>query len=169
VPRKSHHPWLPLALNGIYVRDVKTRAARPQDVEFLAGVFLTSMRDAITAARGYWDVGKEDAQFRQQLDLGATRIIQVENVDAGYITTRHLSDHVIEVHTLCVAVTQQGAGLGTLIMRELMQTALSTESSIELSVLKTNPRARMFYARLGFVEIGQSSHHIRMHWPHRPN
>ena len=147
------------------MRDVKTRPAHPQDVDFLAEVFLTSMRDAITVARGYWDVGKEDAQFRQQLDLGATRVIQVENVDVGYIMTRRVDDRVIEVHTLCVAVDQQGTGLGALIMRELMQNAHSTESSIELSVLKANSRATNFYARLGFVEIGQSAHHIRMRWP----
>src|SRR5207253_2093478 len=54
-------------------------------------------------------------------------------------------------------------------MRELMQNVHSTESSIELSVLKANPRARNFYARLGFVEIAQSANHIRMRWPQPPN
>jgi hypothetical protein len=58
------------------------------------------MSEAITAARGYWDVGKEGAQFRQQLDLSAIRVIQVENVDVGFITTRHLGDRLTEVHTL---------------------------------------------------------------------
>ena len=151
------------------MRDVKRRPAHPRDIDFLAEVFLTSMRDTITAARGYWDVGKEDAQFRQQLDLSATQVIQVENVDVGYIMTRRLGDRVTEVHTLCVTVDQQGTGLGALIMRELMQNVLSTESSIELSVLKANPRARNFYARLGFVEIAQSANHIRMRWPQPPN
>ena len=92
--------------------DVKTRPAHSQDLNFLAEVFLTSMRDAITAARGYWDVGKEDAQFRQQLDLSATHVIQVDNRDVGFIMTRRLGDRVVEVHTLCVTVDQQGTGLG---------------------------------------------------------
>jgi len=127
------------------------------------------MRDAITAARGYWDVGKEDAQFRQQLDLSATHVIQVDDRDVGFIMTRRFGDRVVEVHTLCLTVDQQGTGLGALIMGEMMQNAHSTESSLELSVLKANSRARNFYARLGFVEIGQSSHHIRMRWPQPPN
>ena len=151
------------------MRDVKTRPAHPQDVDFLAEVFLTSMREAITAARGHWDVGKEDAQFRQQLDLNGTHVIQVENVDVGYLMTRRLDDRVTEVHTLCVTENHQGAGIGALIMRELMQNAKTEGSSIELSALKANSRARNFYTRLGFVEIGQSSHHIRMRWPQPPN
>jgi len=151
------------------VSDVKTRPAYSQDLNFLAEVFLTSMRDAITAARGYWDVGKEDAQFRQQLDFSATHVIQVDNRDVGFIMTRRLGDRVVEVHTLCVTVDQQGTGLGALIMGQLMQDVRSTESSLELSVLKANSRAKNFYARLGFVEIGQSSQHIRMRWPQPPN
>ena len=95
------------------MRDVKTRPAHPQDVDFLAEVFLTAMREAITAARGHWDVGKEDAQFRQQPDLSATHVIQVENVDVGYLMTRRLDDRVTEVHTLCVTVDHQGLSVVT--------------------------------------------------------
>src|SRR5438105_13122933 len=125
-------------LGESHVSDVKTRPAHSQDLNFLAEVFLTSMRNAITAARGYWDFGKEDAQFRQQLDLSATHVIQVDNRDVGFIMTRRLGDRVVEVHTLCVNVDQQGTGLGALIMGQLMQNVRSTESSLELSVLKAN-------------------------------
>src|SRR5438128_361886 len=79
-----------------YVSDVTTMPAYSQDLNFLAEVFLTSMRDAITADRGYWDVGKEDAQFRQQLDFSATHVIQVDNRDVGFIMTRRLGDRVVE-------------------------------------------------------------------------
>ena len=57
----------------------------------------------------------------------------------------------------CIRAKYQN-NLGGFIMRELMQRA----EVLELSVLKSNVRAKRFYARLGFVEIGQSAHHILM-------
>jgi ribosomal protein S18 acetylase RimI-like enzyme len=50
-------------------------------------------------------------------------------------------------------------------MRELTRAADRDGTELELSVLKENPRARQFYERLGFVEMGRSEHHVRMRRP----
>jgi ribosomal protein S18 acetylase RimI-like enzyme len=139
------------------------RPAGPNDVAFLEGTFLTCMREAITAARGYWEPAKEGAQFGQQLELDGTDVIQFAGGDVGFVSVRR-DPGAIVVHTLCVAEEHRGRGLGTEIMRQLMTEAAAAGSSIEVFVLKANPRARALYARLGFVDADRLPHHVRMTW-----
>jgi ribosomal protein S18 acetylase RimI-like enzyme len=144
---------------------VDTRPASSDDVDWLADVFIRSMRDAITTARGSWDFAREDAQFRAQLQIAETRVLRVEGDDIGLITVRALGRKHLEVHTLCVQPDRQDAGVGTQIMQDLMTAARTAGSAVELSVLKSNTRAQHFFVRLGFSKIGASTCHIRMRWP----
>ena len=147
------------------MHDVKTRPAKLQDIDMLAEMFLAAMREAITSARGYWDLAREHAQFRQQLEIDGARVLSLENVDVGFVVTRRVAVGTVKIHTLCVAQSAQGRGIGAWVMRDLMRDAEASAATLELSVLRANPRARTFYERLGFVEVGQSLHHTRMQWP----
>lgn len=140
------------------------RRAQPDDVAFLEAIFLTSMREAITAARGYWDPAKERTQFRQQVELDGTEVIQSAGSDVGFVSMRRGPDAIV-VHTLCVAEEHRGRGLGSEIMRQLMAEAAAAGASIDVFVLKANLRARALYARLGFSDAEQLPHHFRMTWP----
>jgi N-acetylglutamate synthase-like GNAT family acetyltransferase len=144
---------------------VATRPASSEDVDWLADVFLRSMREAIMLARGSWDLEREDAQFRAQLQLADTRVIRVDGSDVGFVTVRTLDGKLLEVHTLCVQPDRQGAGVGARIMQDVMTAARTAGLAVELSVLKANTRAEHFYACLGFAKSGASTHHIRMRWP----
>jgi len=140
------------------------RQAQADDVTFLEGIFLTSMREAITAARGYWEPEKEGAQFRRQLELDGTEVIQSAGSDVGFVSVRRGPDAIV-VNTICVAEEHRSRGLGGEIMRQLMAEAATAGDSIEVFVLKANPRARALYARLGFSDAEQLPHHFRMTWP----
>ena len=144
---------------------IDTRPATSEDIDWLADLFTQSMRAAITAARGYWDVVREDTQFRAQLQITDTRVVRVDGDDVGFLTVRALDDRSLEVHTLCMLPDRQGAGIGARIMQDVMTAARTAGSAVELSVLKYDTRAERFYARLGFAKIGASTHHIRMRWP----
>jgi ribosomal protein S18 acetylase RimI-like enzyme len=92
-------------------------------------------------------------------------VIRVEGDDVGFLTVRALDERLLEVHTLCVQPDWQGAGIGARITQGVLTGARTGSSAVELSVLKSNTRARHFYLRLGFAKIGISTHHIRMRWP----
>jgi ribosomal protein S18 acetylase RimI-like enzyme len=141
-----------------------TRPAQSDEVDWLSALFLLAMQESISAARGYWDPAREDAQFRAQLRIAETRVIRHEGTDVGFLTLRTLGANRTEIHTLCVRSGRQGQGVGTRVMQDLMATAKDAGSKIELSVLKPNTRARAFYARLGFEVVGTSRHHVRMIW-----
>jgi hypothetical protein len=60
-----------------------TRLATDNDMAFVETVFLRAMRVHITATRGFWDEAKERKQFREQLKLERTWVIEHSGVDVG--------------------------------------------------------------------------------------
>jgi ribosomal protein S18 acetylase RimI-like enzyme len=143
------------------MNNVAMRPAAAADVEWLTAVFLGSLREAITAARGTWDEVRESVQFREQLDLASTRIIDLDGRAVGFFMSP-ARDTDVELHTLCIAPECQSQGVGTYIARGLISDARASGRGVVLSVLKVNERARTFYARLGFVVAQESKHHYRM-------
>jgi ribosomal protein S18 acetylase RimI-like enzyme len=137
------------------------RHATGDDVAFMTDVFLRAMRVHITAARGYWDEVKERTQFREQLQLQHTRIIEHEGVHVGFFMAVEREQDT-ELHTLCITPEHQGRGLGTTVTRQLIDDARVRKRSVVLSVLKANMAARSFYERLGFVLTDESTYHYRM-------
>jgi ribosomal protein S18 acetylase RimI-like enzyme len=139
------------------------RQAKDKDLPFLADIFLRAMVNHVTAARGYWDEAKEHAQFLEQLQLEQTQVVERDGVRIGFFMTAERGQD-IELHTLCIAPEYQRHGLGTTIMRQLMEAAFDRKRSIVLSVLKVNTAALSFYTRLGFILTTESAHHYHMRW-----
>jgi hypothetical protein len=63
--------------------------------------FLRAMRAPITAARGFWDEANERTQFREQLQLHHTQIIESDDMNIGFLMTPE-RDHDIQLHTICI-------------------------------------------------------------------
>src|ERR1700678_3523873 len=135
---------------------VTTRQATDDDLPFLADVFLRSMRVPITSARGFWDEAKERTQFREQLQLPYTRVIEHNGTSVGFLMTLERGKN-FELHTLCIAPEHQGHGLGTAVTRQLLDDARARSCGVILSVLKANGSARSLYERLGFASLRNRS------------
>jgi ribosomal protein S18 acetylase RimI-like enzyme len=135
--------------------------ARTEDVLFLTNMFLRAMQPYIAAARGHWNESREREQFIDQLSLNSTAIIRQDGEPIGFLTAIEHPQH-IELHTLCLTPEHHGRGIGTTISQQLIADARSRQRSVVLSVLKSNPRARTFYERVGFIPTGESVHHIHM-------
>jgi ribosomal protein S18 acetylase RimI-like enzyme len=138
-----------------------TRQATDDDVAFLEEVFLLAMCAPITAARESWDEAKERTQFREQLQLHHTQIVENDGMSVGFLMIVERG-HDIQLHTICIAPQNQGCGFGTAIIRELLDDASARKRGVIVSVLKANPAARSLYERLGFVVTEESSHHHHM-------
>lgn len=140
---------------------ITTRPAGAADIGWLTDVFLRSLREPISVARGAWDEAREQLQFREQLELGRTQVIQLRGADIGFLMSREHGDQV-ELHTLCIAPEYQSQGIGTYITRRLVRDAQTSGRNVVLSVLKANERARKVYERLGFVIVSESTYHHHM-------
>ena len=145
---------------------MKTRDAGAPDIDFLCDLFLRAMRPYITAARGSWDQVREDRQFRDQLRLGATRIIMHDDAAVGFFVACDEGQD-LELHTLCISPEHQGRGLGTAAIRRILSEARMHKRGVVLSVLKANVGARLLYGRLGFVVIDETAYHYRMRYDFR--
>lgn len=58
---------------------------------------------------------------------------------------------------------EQDRGIGTIIMRRLLNRAQSEGVAVTLDVMKNN-RAQNFYERLRFKAVGASEYKIEMRW-----
>ncbi len=135
--------------------------ATTDDIPFLTDVFLRAMQTHITATRGEWNELRERDQFLDQLSLPSTLILRQDGESVGFLTAIQHPQHV-ELHTLCIALEHQNGGLGTTVSRRLIAEARNQKRGVILSVLRSNPRARLLYERLGFIRSGESAHHIHM-------
>jgi RimJ/RimL family protein N-acetyltransferase len=73
------------------------------------------------------------------------------------------------VHIIDQAITPalRNLGLGSTIMRWLMQEAAQLGLPVRLHVFSGNDPSRRLYERLGFVPIGETPTHVEMEWRNR--
>jgi ribosomal-protein-alanine N-acetyltransferase len=94
--------------------------------------------------------------FLQELQVGFSRTILARDASgaiAGYVCRWLVAD---EIHVLNVAVDpcRRGHGLGTALMRQVLDEARRGRmSAVTLEVRRSNQAGRRLYETLGFVEI----------------
>ncbi len=140
---------------------IELRNADASDVEFLASIFLATMRESISAARGKWDEMLERKQFNQQLQLEHAEIVQCDGIDVGFVVVIPRA-HEVELHSLCIAQKYQCRGIGSEVTNRIVRRAIQRKLDVVLSVLKANVRARVLYERLGVAIIDECKHHYRL-------
>ena len=138
-----------------------TRPAAAADLPFLADCFLRAMRPSLTARRGDWDERRERERFEDALDLDRTTVIVADAVAVGFVMIAELP-RLLQLHTVCIAPEHQQRGIGSEIVRDLIDLGRQTGRDVILSVLKVNPRAEALYARLGFTVYEESEDHRHM-------
>lgn len=126
-----------------------------------------------------WDMVPLDPQLREQLNrhqfaaqTGSYRtqfakarfdIIELNGERIGRIVVDrpgnelHIVDQAIVPH-------MRNKGLGTAMMRVLMDEAAGAGVPVRLTVASTNDPSLRLYQRLGFVETGAVPMYVEMHW-----
>lgn len=70
-------------------------------------------------------------------------------------------DTVIDV---CLLPAWRGRGLGTALLRAVMESAAGRAQGVALSVLSRNEGARRLYERLGFTVVAREDPYLAMRW-----
>jgi len=139
---------------------IEMRQATVADIKFLWDVFRVSMKDYITRTRGEWDEQREEAQFRNQLDLLITQVVHANDLAVGFIMAP-IKDGARWIHTICIVPEHQHKGIGTEVLGRVIAQAKEQKMPLYLGVLKVNP-ALWLYERLGFRVIEETKHHFKM-------
>ncbi|MEU9270681.1 GNAT family N-acetyltransferase [Streptomyces sp. NPDC048251] len=128
--------------------DWVTRPATADDVEAVAEVRAVAMR-ADLERLGRYDEHRVRQRLRDGFVPAHTRIIELDGVLAGCVALRPADDaHWLEHFYL--APHAQGRGIGTAVLRELVETADRSALRLRVDVLQGSP-ARRLYERHGFT------------------
>jgi ribosomal protein S18 acetylase RimI-like enzyme len=147
-------------LKGGSQMDLHLRPAAEGDREFLYALHCSTMRDVIEQTWG-WDDAWQRAEFDRRFTQLRVSVIEVGARSVGSLWLEQRPDSLY-VHELQVAPTHQGGGIGTAVVRLVIEEGAGLALPITLSVVPANPRARDLYERLGFRVTRVEPPFIRM-------
>jgi ribosomal protein S18 acetylase RimI-like enzyme len=152
------------------------RPVAPEDEDFLLRVYASTREDEL--AQVPWDEARKDAFVRQQ------SAAQRREYDANYPRAEYdvilLGGHPagrvwvgrdnVEIHLLDIALLPeaQNRGVGTAILRALIEESQRTRKRLRHMVFVLNADARRFYERLGFVVFEEVGPYLHMEWRPAP-
>jgi ribosomal protein S18 acetylase RimI-like enzyme len=127
--------------------DVYLRVYQVRDFDFARRLYFETMRWAIERIFG-WDQGHQEASFNAWFKPDEVSIIMADGEDVGWIQ-QHLDDGVIFLGSIYGKPGEQGRGIGTRVLQDLLGLARQRSQAVTLAVMKINP-AFALYKRLGF-------------------
>src|SRR5688572_28891794 len=138
--------------------DVGLRPASPNDIEFAFGVAQETMREYAIATWGSWPEDKARSGIEKHILDGQTQIIERAGVPIGIEVVERTSDH-IRLLQLFIRPTHQRQGIGSGLLRRLIQESQQKKLPLKLRVLKVNP-AQSLYRRIGFRVVSIPAEHV---------
>lgn len=152
--------------------NVSLRPVTPADREFLIAVYGGTRAQEL--AQVAWDEGQKEAfvrwQFERQQEDYEQRypnarydIILVDGVPAGRIWVG-IDDKQIRLLDIAVMEQFQNRGVGTILLRQLMDEATREGKVLRHMVFVLNDNAHRFYERLGFTTIEDLGGYKHMEW-----
>jgi ribosomal protein S18 acetylase RimI-like enzyme len=132
---------------------IELRPATPADNEFCYQLHKAAMGEYVRAIWG-WDEQVQRGFHARAFNPGRWQIITAGGKDIGMIDVEHRPGEIylarIEVHP-----HYQGHGIGSRLIRALIDEATQKGQALVLDVLTVNARALALYQRLGMTEIAQ--------------
>jgi ribosomal protein S18 acetylase RimI-like enzyme len=122
------------------------RPARPEDFDYCARLYFEGLEKVIKELN--LDMAAQIADFRQRWDVMQVRIVTLDGTDIGWLQS-FVKDDELFLGQLFVDKSLRGQGIGTELVKGLIEEAASAGRAVTLGVVKTNPALRL-YERLGF-------------------
>lgn len=141
---------------------IDKRPANDADTDFARSVHHQAYRDVVTRQYGVWDEAAQDDFFAGDWDASAFEIIMCDGVPCGYLCVEDRADD-IHVREIVLLPEFQGRGVGSRILREIIERARVRRVPVRLGTHLMN-RAANLYRRLGFREFAQTESHILLEW-----
>lgn len=138
------------------------RPATESDTDFARQVHHRAYREVVERQFGPWVEDEQDRFFAGDWAGGGFEIVLCDGTPCGYVCVEDRGDDVL-VRELVLLPEFQGHGVGTAILREVIDLARSRRVRVRLGTFYQN-RAVALYRRLGFQEIGRTQTHVLMEW-----
>ncbi|MGH8226669.1 MAG: GNAT family N-acetyltransferase [Steroidobacteraceae bacterium] len=132
-----------------------------EDRAWLEDLRRAVYRELFFATWGAWDEARHQRHTRDCWEQGGIFLIEIEHVRVGMIQV-HDRPNTVEIGEIQVRPPEQGRGIGTHVLSDVIARSHSRRKSVSLSDGLRNERARRLYERLGFREVAQSDTHRDM-------
>lgn len=129
---------------------ITLRSATPDDYDFLWHLHITTFKSYVTQIWG-WDEVQQIAMFAERFNPQQIQIIQLIAQDVGRLDIDYRDDEVF-LSLIAISPDYQGQGIGSHLIRNLIQQAHADHKPLTLRVLRPNP-AQHPYQRLGFEVV----------------
>ncbi len=139
------------------------RPARLEDSEFVFQVKKAALGEYIEKTWG-WDEEFQRDFHVNEYEPTKVEIICWQDTDMGWMQVERGSDD-IRLTAIYILPEYQSRGVGSTVIRQIIEEAAATHSPVTLEVLKVNPRAQQLYEKLGFVVTGETETHNLMETP----
>ena len=126
---------------------LRLRPARLGDYAFALSLYLEGAQMHLSRI-GQWNRPRIVSKFRQGYKLAPAQVICAGDKRIGWIQVADFVDHM-HLRQIHLVREARGKGIGTRLMRELLQRADALGKFVTLDVMHGNP-ARFLYLRLGF-------------------
>ncbi|MDX6581863.1 MAG: hypothetical protein QOI10_1047 [Solirubrobacterales bacterium] len=151
--------------------ELTLRPATPDDRDFLLDVYA-STRASELALMPWDDAAKrafvehqfhaQDVHYRRHYEGATFDVVEVAGEPAGRLyVLRGARD--IRIMDIALLEAFRGRGIGTALLRPLLDEARADRRSVSIHVEVTNP-ARALYERLGFEAVEDHGAHLLMAW-----
>jgi ribosomal protein S18 acetylase RimI-like enzyme len=128
------------------VQEFTLRPAQPADFAFCGRTYFAGMGSITETLK--LDMSRQHESFCQRWQLPEVRIITIGGNDVGWLQTTAANDAIF-LAQLCLDRRFQRQGIGSRVMRAVIDAAAQEGKAVTLGVVKMNP-ARRLYERLGF-------------------
>jgi len=103
-----------------------------------------------------WDEQREKEKFAAQFNVATSQIIVADEDDVGWIQTQ-VDEVTLWLQSLYVIPAMQQRGIGTEVLKRLIERAHGENKALTLSVVKINPALHL-YERHGFRITYEDEH-----------
>lgn len=148
----------------------RLRPAGPDDEEFLYRAYAGTRDEELAFLN--WDAAQQEIFLRMQFKAqrqsyralypaAAHSIILCAEQPAGRMMVNDAATEITLVD-ITLLPEYRGQGIGTALIRELIDTAAQFTKVIRLHVAKANTKAERLYERLGFSQCGDDGMYLEM-------
>jgi ribosomal protein S18 acetylase RimI-like enzyme len=139
---------------------ITKRNATAEDTDFARDIHHKAYHDVIIRQFGSWDETMQDNFFKKGWRPETHEIILSGDSSCGYCSIEYNSEQIY-LHELVLSPDFQGKGIGSKILKELIEESKQKNIPIRLQVLKEN-QAQHLYRKLGFNDKKKTDTHFEM-------
>jgi GNAT superfamily N-acetyltransferase len=136
---------------------VVLRPVTHQDGPFLYALLKATMQEYVEQTWGWdeeWQQTYFWTRFAADQESGHRQVIVRDGEDIGVLTVEERADELF-LSQIYILPEHQGQGIGTALIRSVLQRGAELDLPVRLRVLRVNP-ARRLYERLGFVVTAET-------------